>query len=416
VRRGEALWREGTGQAQLRDLRALVLQSPADAEREGGDALAAVRAFLTTHPEALDASRPAGLVLARTRLREALSAYARGEFEQARQLAIAAHAEALVPLEERLEAADPALRREIVRELLALRFAIEAHRPASTVAAHATRIELLLDRAAGVLERGTRAAKAVYVSALLILLREGVESILVLATIVAVARKTGARAMRSVHAGWIAAVLLALATWFAAGRFIDMAGASREVTEGVSTLLAAAMLLYVGSWLHQRPHMEAWREFLRERIATAQGPRALWALAGVAFLALYRELFEIVLMVQALWAQAGPERQRAVIAGLASATLLLAGLGWFIVKYAARLPLARFHAATSALLVVMALVFVGDGVSALQEAGVLPATSVRFAAVPLLGIHPTAQGLGAQAVVAALIAAAIVLARRQRPR
>jgi high-affinity iron transporter len=134
----------------------------------------------------------------------------------------------------------------------------------------------------------------------------------------------------------------------------------------------------------------------------------------VAFLALYRELFELVLMVQALSAQAGPERQRAAFAGLATAAVLLTGLAWFLVRYGARLPVARFHAATSALLVLVALVFVGDGFSALQEAGVLPATAVGIAPVPLLGIHPTAQGLLAQAVVVALIAAGLVLNRRPR--
>jgi high-affinity iron transporter len=309
------------------------------------------------------------------------------------------------------------LRLEITRELQALRAAIDSRERAGIVSAHATRIESLLDRAADLLERGTRAATAVFVSALLVLLREGVEAILVVAAMGAVARKTGgAQAMRYIHAGWVAALLLGVATWFAAGGFLEMAGARREVTEGVATLLAAAMLLYVGSWLHQRAHMEAWQAFLRERMASALGRRTLWAMAGVAFLALYRELFEIVLLVQALWAQAGPQRHRAVLGGLGTAAVLLAGVAWFIVRYGARLPIARFHAVTSAVLVLTALIFVGHGVSALQEAHVLPATAVRFVAVPLLGIHPTAQGLLAQALVAALIAAGIVLNRRQRQR
>ena len=417
VRYGEALWREGQGQAQLPDLRALVLRSPAEIEQEGGSALAAVRAFLTTHPEVLETSRPAGLVLARTKLREAVSAYVAGEVARSRELAAAAHAEGLVPLATRLDQADPALRSEIERELLALGSAIEGRARVGTVAAHATRIERLLDRAADLLARNAQAAKAVYVSSLLILLREGIETILLLATMGALVRKTGRpEAMRYIHAGWIAAVPLGLATWFAAGELLAMTGAGHELTEGVSALIAAAMLLYVGFWLHKRADLEAWEAFVRAQVTAALGRRTLWAMAGVAFLACYRELFEIVLLYQVLSAQAGTEGHRAVVGGVATAAVLLAALAWFIVKYGARLPVARFHAASSALLVLMALVFVGHGIAALQHADVVPVTAVRFVAVPVLGIHPTAQGLATQVLVAALIAAGILRNRRQRQR
>ncbi|MBL0393316.1 FTR1 family protein [Ramlibacter monticola] len=415
VRRGEALWREGQGHAELPDLRTLVLQSPAEIERQGGDALDAVRAFLTLHPEALETSRPAELVLARGALRELVSAYARGDIDQARRLAVVAHAEGLAPVASRLDQADPALRSEIARELLALRAAIEARQHAGTVVAHAARIELLLDRAADLLARDARAAKAIFASSLLILLREGSETILVLATMGALVRRTGRPgAMRYLHAGWFGALLLGLLTWFAAAGLLAFAGVEHELAEGVTNLLAAAMLLYVGPWLHKQTHLDAWETFLRQQASAALAGRKLWAVTGVAFLAVYRELFEMVLLYQVLWTQAGEQGQRAVAAGLATAAVLLAVLAWFIVRYGTRLPVARFHAATSLLLAGAALVFVGHGISALQEAQALPATSVRFVTLPLLGIHPTLQGLAAQALVLALIATRFLLRRRQR--
>jgi high-affinity iron transporter len=417
VRRGEALWREGDWQAQLPDLRALVLQSPADAQQRGGSALDAVRAFLTLHPEVLETSRPAALVLVRTRLREAVSAYARGEVGLARELAASASTEGFDTIAARLERVDPALRDETGRELAALRTAIDQRQRAGVVAAHAARLEVQLDRAAELLARGGMAARAVFVSALLILLREGTEAILVFAAVLAVVRKTGRpEAMRYIHAGWIAAAVLGVGTWFAAGELIDLAGQERrELAEGVSTLLAAAMLLYVGWWLHKRAQLAAWDAYIRERVAAALGGRTLWAMAGAAFLALYRELLEIVLLYRVLWVQAGGEAQRALLAGLSAGAVLLGLLALLIVRYGSRLPIGRFHAATSALLVLMALVFVGHGISALQEAHALPFTAVRFVAVPVLGIHPSAQGLAAQALVAALIVAGLLAGRRRQP-
>jgi high-affinity iron transporter len=84
-----------------------------------------------------------------------------------------------------------------------------------------------------------------------------------------------------------------------------------------------------------------------------------------------------------------------------------------ILKYSTRLPIGPFFTVTSGLLVVMAVVFVGNGVAALQEAGVLAATPAGFVSLPLLGIHPNAQGLGAQALVLVLIALAALATRRR---
>jgi len=58
-------------------------------------------------------------------------------------------------------------------------------------------------------------------------------------------------------------------------------------------------------------------------------------------------------------------------------------------------------------------VFIGNGVAALQEAGVLEATAVRFVSVPLLGIHPTGEGLGLQALALVLIAGGLWVNRRR---
>jgi high-affinity iron transporter len=133
----------------------------------------------------------------------------------------------------------------------------------------------------------------------------------------------------------------------------------------------------------------------------------------VAFLAVYRELFEIVLFYQALWVQVGTDGQHFVFGGMLAAAVLLALVTWAILKYSVRLPLGPFFGWTAALLALLAVVFAGNGVAALQEAGVLTADAVRFVSLPLLGIHPTMQGLLAQALTLALTLGGIWLARRQ---
>ena len=143
------------------------------------------------------------------------------------------------------------------------------------------------------------------------------------------------------------------------------------------------------------------------------GKRTLWAMAGISFLAIYRELFEIILFYETLWVQVGPEGRLAVLGGIGAAALLLALLGWLILKYSVRLPIGPFFSATSGLLALMAVVFAGNGVAALQEAGVIDSSLVHFVSLPLLGVHPTAQGLSLQLAVLALVVAGVLVSRRK---
>lgn len=414
---GAALWQKGTGKAELGSLRALVTTTPLAAADQGGAELEAVQAFLVARPQALEGNRPAPLAFTRAKLDEAVAAYRAGDRPAARQHAITAYLEGFELVEAGLDNVDAKLRTDTEREMMALRGAIDGGQPAEAIAAQVARIGTLLDQADEKLGTGGLSAGAAFTSSLLILLREGLEAILVLAAIVAFVLKTGRRdALPYIHAGWIAAVALGAATWAVSSYLLTITGASREITEGVSALVASAMLLYVGAWLHKRSNAHAWQSFIRDQVSTALGKRTLWAMAGIAFLAVYRELFEVILFYQALWAQAGPSGEGPVLAGMAAGAALLAVLGWVILRYGVRLPIGPFFAATSALLVVIAVVFVGHGVAALQEAGFIAATPAGSMSLPLLGVHPTAQGLASQGLLVLAIVLAWGMGRRTAAR
>lgn len=411
---GQARWRKGEGRGVFESLRALVTATPQKlaAQHAGLDA---VRAHLTQEPgQVLAAGRPP-LAFARDTLDDAVAAYGRGEREVARRLAIAAYLEGFELVEAALDNVDAPLRTETEVQMMALRAAIGEGRPPEAVAEQAKRVVALLDRAEARLSGGNLSAAAAFFSALLILLREGLEALLVLAAIIAFVKKTGRRdALPYIHAGWLAAVALGAVTWAVARYVVGISGANRELTEGVTALLAAAMLLYVGYWLHSRSNAQAWNAFIREHVGSALGKGTLWAMAGVSFLAVYRELFEVVLFYETLWAQVGADGQHAVLGGIACAAVLLALLGGAILRYSVRLPIGPFFAATSILLALLAVVFVGSGVAALQEAGVLDATAWGSLSLPLLGIHPTVQGLGLQAATLALVVLILWITGRSR--
>lgn len=404
VAKGEALWRQGEGRTAFGSLRGLVTEAPSE-QAPPGSAIDAVRAYLTQQPHALQAAAQRPLAFSRTKLDETAQAYANGNREDAQRLATAAYLDGFELIESALDNVDAPLRAETEREMMALRAAIGEGLPVQIVTAQSAKVTALLDRADDALSGGSLSPNTAFVSSMLILLREGLEAILVLSAIVAFTVKTGRHDVSPyIHAGWIGALALGGLTWIIARYTLSISGANRELTEGITALLAAAMLLYVGWWLHNRANAQAWNRFIREQINAALGKRTLWAMAGLSFLVVYRELFEVILFYETLWSQAGAAGQSAVLWGIATSALLLVLIGGVILRYSVRLPIGPFFTVTSSLLALVAVVFVGNGVAALQEAGVLETTTVPFFSLPMLGIHPTAQSLMLQALTLALIA------------
>jgi high-affinity iron transporter len=414
--KGAALWRAGRGRQEFADLSSIATLSAQEVRQRFGDDATAVWSYLVTEPQAMVAARPAPLDFARATLGRSLDAYRRGAQAEAAQLAIQAYLEGFELVEASLANFDAALMQSTEREMMAYRALVQAGAPLERVEQQAAAVSRLLERASERLASTELSPAATFVSALVILLREGAEAILVVAAILAFLRRAGrSDAARWVHLGWVVALALGGVTWVVSSRFIEISGANREITEGVTALVAAAMLLYVGYWLHSKSHSQAWQKFIGDRVGAALSRGTVWTLALISFLAVYREAFETVLFYQALAAQLG-ERGGAWMAwGIGAAVVALLAFAWAILRASVRLPIGLFFSASGIVLLLLAVVFTGQGVSALQEAGSIGSDAVSFVSLPLLGIHPTVQSLGAQAVVAVLAVLALWTAsRRQR--
>jgi len=413
--RGATLWKRGVGRTTMPDLRALVMATPRDvAERAGADG-AAVLAYLQAEPAALAAGRETPIAFSARLLGESLDAYRRGDAPRAYQLAVTGYLEGFELAEAPLAAVDGALKTRVEAEMLRYRTLLQSRAPREAVEAQARLVASLLEAASDRLDTARLSSATTFTSAFVILLREGLEAILVLAALVAMLIKSGRpEALRYVHAGWIAALAVGALTWVASSHVVTVSGASREVTEGVTALVAAVMLLYVGFWMHRHAHAERWKTYIESRVRAALSSRTLWTLASISFLAVYREAFETVLFYQALWIEAGPGGHLMVGAGFLAACAALALLTWLILKVGLHLPLGWFFGIGAALMAVLAVVLAGKGIAALQEAGSLPVGPLDVPSVPSLGLYPTWQGLLVQALMVLLIAGAFSLSRRRR--
>jgi high-affinity iron transporter len=373
-----------------------------------------VLAYLRSEPAAIATGRESPLDFSARVLQESLDAYRRGDAAQAHQLAVTSYLEGFELVEAPLDGVDRGLRTQVEGAMLRYRTLIQSRAPKETVEAEARAILSLLETARQRLDAARLSPATTFTSALVILLREGLEALLVVAALIAMLIKSGRReALRYVHAGWIAALALGGLTWLAASYVVTVSGASREVTEGVTALAAAAMLLYVGFWMHRHAHAARWKAYLEARVQSALSGRTLWGLAAISFVAVYREVFETVLFYQTLWIEAGLEGRVAVGGGFVAAVVGLGLLAWLILKLGLRLPIGWFFGLGSTLMAILAVVLAGKGIAALQHAGKLPVGPLDLPAIPSLGVYPTWQGVITQLVLVLLIFAAFTYSRRR---
>ena len=137
-----------------------------------------------------------------------------------------------------------------------------------------------------------------------ILLREGLEALLVVVAMMAFLKKAERTdVLPYVHAGWIVALAAGGLTWAVATYLVDLSGASREMTEGFSAIFAAVVLLGVGMWMHQKSLAGRWQAYVKQKLSSALNKRSAIMLFVLSFVTVYREVFETVLFYAALWSE-----------------------------------------------------------------------------------------------------------------
>lgn len=401
---GRKIWQKQDHQYTTLNLVTLATLTEEEVGIRYDDRAKKVFAFLRAEPQALTSAHHVTLRYAIAQLDLAVTNYRAGDSAEAQRNAVAAYLEGFELIEPSVNNLDGQLRRSIEREMMSVRQLINSGASAETVAKKVEQTKILLSQADELLKTGNLSVGGAFVSALFILLREGLEAILLLAAIIAFVIKSGQRkALIYIHAGWGGALMLGALTWAAATWLVDISGANREITEGVTALIASAMLVYVGFWLHDKAHAQSWQKYLREQVGAALEKKTLWAFALISFFAVYREIFETILFYQALWSQTSEDTRSGLWGGMFAAALMLLAIGWGLFKFGIKLPLGPFFTGASLLMAVLAVVFAGQGIAALQEAGIVTASMINFISLPMLGVFPTIQTLLAQILVISVL-------------
>ncbi|WP_229837898.1 cytochrome c/FTR1 family iron permease [Cellvibrio zantedeschiae] len=398
---GKSLWNGSDAiRAQIPNIDALAGMTQVELATRIGDDARPVLAYLRNHVDKAALARGQGLTLAKLRLHESYAAFTAGNKTAARDLALSAYLDGVEPVEPTIATRDSGIRTELETAMSTYRTMVTENVETQKLTTQLAAVNAVLDKAELLLSASEASPTTTFVGSLTILLREGLEALLMVVTMLAFLGKTAREdQLPYVHAGWIGALVAGAVTWAVATYLIGVSGASRELTEGFSSLFAALVLLGVGMWMHRKSVAGRWQEYFNAKLTGSLKKRSAYVLFGLSFIAVYREVFETILFYAALWQEGN---HFALTLGLIVGLLLLLVLAVWMLRYSKRLPIGRFLSVSSILVAVLAVVLAGKGIAGFQEAGILNIHSIPVPRISLLGIFPTVESVLAQVIVAVL--------------
>ena len=286
-------------------------------------------------------------------------------------------------------------------------------------------LDLALKESAEAIGSGPQSRTTVVVNSAIIVFREGLEAVLILAALMASMVGAQRRLRRPLLAGVGVALVASVVTWIVAQTVLDSLAGWGERLEAVVSLVAIGVLLLILNWFYHRVY---WQENLQDlhkrkkRVLAGASIGILSAqaigLVALGFSSVYREGFETVLFLQALTLEAGAWT---VLQGVLLGFLGVLGVFALVVSLERRLPHKKMLIATGLLITGVLMVLVGHTVQTMQVVGWLPVTPVEGLTLPFwagmwFGVFPTWEGFLAQGAALVFVLGSYVAAEALRSR
>lgn len=239
-----------------------------------------------------------------------------------------------------------------------------------------------------------------------IILREGLEAILVVGAIIAyLVKSKNQKQLKYVYAGSVLAIAASfVCAWLLS--LLKLANtANQEIIEGITALTAVLVLFYVSNWMVSKAESDAWNKYIGDQVKASAETGSVFTLAFTAFLAVFREGAEVILFYQPLLAAA--DSTSYVWGGFAVGCVVLVFVFLAIRFLSVKIPLRPFFLGTSILMFVMSISFLGSGIKELIEGDVIDMTSPEWLqtlipfndVLDVLGIYPCYETLIPQLIL-----------------
>lgn len=319
-------------------------------------------------------------------------------------------------MENKIGSRDAAFKTTLEGHFTRLVSLMKSGQAAAQINAEADALQQDLAQAVALIGQSGESPWSLLVYSLLIIVREGMEALLIVAAIVAYLIKNQQHdklpmIRQSVWAALACSVVTALLfQWL-----FTNSGASRELLEGITMLIAVVMLFFMSYWLLSKVEARHWKAYLEGKLSHALTSGSLLGLWLTSFLAVYREGAETVLFYYALLGDAQTVTgHAAVLAGFVLGCIILL-LAWFIMRYTVlKLPLKPFFMFTGSFMYLMAFIFAGKGILELVEGKLFQPTLLPgWPEIGWLGVYPYIETLLPQAVLVLAALVALWIMRRR---
>mgnify|MGYP002780579132 FL=1 len=301
-----------------------------------------------------------------------------------------------------------------------LAYLIEQRAPLADIQATRAALSAELVKAEKALS-GSKAPGAITTNAAIIVFREGLEAVVILASLLA-SFKTAAT-LRYRRPMWIGAALALLAsavTWFVMQGALLAFARYGERVEAVVSIIAIAVLILITNWFFHDTYWTDWMASFHKKKGqlVKTGVGASIGLVTLGFTSIYREGFETVLFLQALVLESN---NLTVLLGTAIGLGATALIGYVIFQVQTKLPYKKMFIVTAAMIGAVLLIMVGNTANVLQVVGWLPTHPLRFIELPYwtglwFGLYATWEGLALQAVAAVFVLGSYFLAEYLKER
>lgn len=247
----------------------------------------------------------------------------------------------------------------------------------------------------------------------LILLREGLEALLIIIGLVAFLKKAEQPQLSKwIYTGSAVGIFASIVTAVLMTTVLNSVtiGSSREIMEGAIGLAAAAMMIGIGAWLHRKSSVTAWNDYIARQMGTAISSRSAWAIGLLSFLTVFREGAETVVFYVGI----APNMELSeFLLGIAVALIILAAVAIVLLKAGSRIPIHRLFTVATVFIYALAFKIIGVSIHTLQLTDVFPSSIVNgLPVVSAIGFYPTWETIAGQLILVLTIVAMFSIKRR----
>ena len=248
----------------------------------------------------------------------------------------------------------------------------------------------------------------------LILLREGLEALLIILALVSFLNKSGQKSLRKcIYIGALAGVLLSAVAAVLMSTIFHSAtvDTNREIMEGYVGLVAAAMMIGVGIWLHSKSNVASWNRYISKQMGNAISSGSVFAMAAVSFLSVFREGAETLVFYAGIAPKMATSQ---FILGIVLALVILAVIAIVLFKASGKIAIHKLFAVATVLIYVLAFKIIGVSLHTLQLRDSVSTTIVDgLPVISLIGFYPTLETMIGQAILLVLVVATIIYKKKQ---